>query len=62
MYLRTCCLERVGTGIGTRHSDNMMARSDEFRHQGRTDEAGRSRQKYTHVAFPFCWFVRIIGL
>ena len=44
--------KRLCARIRPRHSENMVARADEFFHDGGTDESGSAGNKYTHMCLP----------
>ncbi len=53
MHLGARGRERLGAGIRAREAQHLMARVDELRNDGRTDKAGSSGDKDTHILFSF---------
>ena len=44
--------KRLCARVRPRHSENVMARADEFFDDGGTDESGSTGNKYTHMRLP----------
>ena len=44
--------KRLCARIRSRHSKNLMARADEFFHDGGTDESGSAGNEYAHMCLP----------
>ena len=53
MHLSAGGHEGQGALLGTRHSEHLMTRVDEFRNNGGTDKACSPCNKDTHAVFPF---------
>ena len=53
MHLGPGSDERVGAGLRACQTEHLMARVNQFSNNGRTDEAGGSRDKDTHALFSF---------
>jgi hypothetical protein len=51
MHLGALGGKRLGAGIGAGETENLVASPDEFRNEGRTDEAGGAGNENTHREF-----------
>jgi hypothetical protein len=52
MHFGTSSDKRLGSRIGAGETKHLMARSDEFLNNGRTDKSGGTSNEYAHI-FPF---------
>jgi hypothetical protein len=55
MHLGAGGRKRLGAGLRAGQAQNLMARAHELWNNGRTDKAGSSGHKDTHILFSFCW-------
>jgi hypothetical protein len=53
MHLGSRGNERLGTGVGPRQSEHLMARVNELRNDGRSDKSRSPCKKHTHAVFSF---------
>ena len=52
MRLGTRGFKRLYAGVRSRHSKYLVARADEFFHNGETDESSGSGNEYAHMCLP----------
>jgi hypothetical protein len=59
MRLGACSFKRLCAGVRPNHPEDLVARTDEFFHDGGTNESGSAGKEYTHICLPISFQLKL---